>query len=264
MNKFLAHIKECGILTMESVTKRLEPDCAKNATKHTCLDVFRANAGLVRNWRILWNSLTPSLRRESLIQMYAESLRAHRASNKVGAWQHHYFVLGQPVCEQAFRMITGISSSMLTKARSAAMDGHRSSLSRSELGTHMSIRDTGKDAVYLDFRRWLEYYAQTHASQSPITGVFELPSGRKYFYHCQYEGDRLRRQVKPAKLATALECWRTDCPHIQIVKSLSTFMKCGLCNYLKDQIDRTPRDAPELLGALKDTRLANAGCNLHL
>ena len=101
-----------------------------------------------------------------------------------------FHVLGQPVCENAFQMITGISSWTLTRARAGALAGHASSLSNAELGSSQMIKSARQQHLYLDARQWLEHYAATHAEQSPISLQLELPAGRKFFYYTTYAEDR--------------------------------------------------------------------------
>ena len=53
-----------------------------------------------------------------------------------------------------------------------------------------------------------------------------------------------------ASLNVFLQVWRVDLPWIRVALSLSKFIRCGTCDYLRDQIDRCPRDKTEYMGAL--------------
>ena len=148
---------------------------------HTCLDPFKAQPGLVRNFRILWNSMPTALRREALTRMFRESIDSHASRNDLANWAMSYKVLGQSVCKDAFMTITGISAWALTDARNAAQKGHQSSLGAAELGTGALLKNTNKELVYIGCRAWLENYAATHAEMSPHSCEAVLPWGRKEF-----------------------------------------------------------------------------------
>lgn len=79
----------------------------------------------------------------------------------------------------AFMRLTGVGASSLSTARSAALSGHQSSLSRRELDYSRGITAFSKPPKYLDARQWLENYAMTHGEQSPMRLQVVLPSGRK-------------------------------------------------------------------------------------
>ena len=125
---------------------------------------------------------------------------------------------------------------------------------------------------YLAARQWLVHYAERGAEWSPMREEAYLPAGRKSFYYTQYYFEvtagqpgavectqcsrqcvRSRRRVASpqtlsrspdlviASLKVFLEAWRVECPWIIICKSVCMFTKCGLCEYLKVQIDKVPR-----------------------
>ena len=53
--------------------------------------------GIVRNWRVLWRSISAPLRRESLLLAFRESLQRFRAMHpyrNVSEWRMEYTVLG--------------------------------------------------------------------------------------------------------------------------------------------------------------------------
>ena len=108
-----------------------------------------------------------------------------------------------------------------------------------------------KQNLYLDVRQWLEHYAATHAEQSPISLQLELPAGRQFFYYMAYVEDRSSQGRPTAALSTFLEAWRCELPNVTVCKSVSKFTECGLCTYLKHQLDLTPRSQPTLMEALK-------------
>ena len=127
----------------------------------------------MRNWRILWRSLTPSLRRETLIRAFKLDLERHKAEPHaaLSQWRMRYTILGQTVCETAFCIITKIGHALLTKARDAALQSLQSSLSRRELNYALSIQSVSRDPRYLDVRAYLLAYADSHGEQSPMKSI---------------------------------------------------------------------------------------------
>ena len=193
------------------------------------------------------------VRREKLIRMMAASYEKHLRDGTQGDWQYdEYSLLGQEVCRDAFRILTGIGNSSLTTAKQSVIQRKQSSHALSELSTWLKIVATNKPKLYLDARQWLEWYADTHAERSPISLTAYLPRGRKKFYYLIYERDRRSRGCECAQLGVFLRAWRCECPWIVIPKRLGKFLRCALCEWLKLQIDRTPRNQPELLSILKD------------
>ena len=246
--------KELGkthFLCSENICHLLQTPCWRGSGAHTCLNPFRAEPNTVRNWRILWRSLSPASRREALLAMFRASLANHKSDNRSGSWKMSFHVLGHSVCENAFRMLTGISSWSLTRARAGAKAGHLSSLSNAELGSSQMIKSASKANLYLDAHQWLEHYAATHAEQSPISLQLELPAGRKFSYYTAYAEDRSSRGRPTAALSTFLEAWRCELPNVTVLKSVSKFTVRGLCTYLKHQLDLTPRSQPTLMEAFK-------------
>ena len=242
---------ETRLALKSDLQKELAEPCSRGKTDHACLVAFRQQPQLVKNWRLLWRSLSAASRREALLTMFQISLAAHRALSTSQPWTMKFTVLGVYVCEAAFQRLTGVGSWALTKARSAALDGHASSLSRSELGYTQLVRNTNKQNVYLDARQWLERYADSHAEQSSISGRMELPSGRKGFYYCAYYEDRKSVKMTAASPSIFLEAWRQELPVVTVQASVCKFTKCGLCMYLKRQCDVTPRSQPQLLEVYK-------------
>ena len=106
---------------------------------------------------------------------------------------------------------------------------------------------TNKPKLYLDSRQWLEQYADSHAEKSPISLTSYLPGGRKRFYHMIYESDRRGHGQEAAQLSVFLQAWRCETPWIVIPRRMGRFLKCALCEWLKLQIDQTPRGQPELM-----------------
>ena len=49
-----------------------------------------------------------------------------------------------------------------------------------------------------------------------------------------------------------LQAWRCETPWIVIPKRIGKFLRCALCEWLKLQIDKTPRSQPELMTLFKD------------
>ena len=98
-----------------------------------------------------------------------------------------------------------------------------------------------EEPLYLDARQWLIQYAGTHADLSPISLEALLPAGRKEFYHCQYVHER-ESEKRPHAAINCFRCaWRVELPWLMVAKSICKFVKCGLCEYLKFQINITSR-----------------------
>ena len=55
-----------------------------------------------------------------------------------------------------------------------------------------------------------------------------------------------------ADMVTALKSWRLECSHITVARSTSDFLICGVCSYLRMQIDMCPRNDKILLDALTE------------
>ena len=216
------------------------------------MEPFRNHDQLIRNWRVMWRCLPSEVRREKVIQLMAPSYEKLRRDGTPGDWHFdEYSFLGENVCREAFRLLTGIGISFLTKARASVIQRKQSPHSSSELFSWLNIISTNKPKLYLDARQWLEGYADTHAEKSPISLTAYLPRGRKNFYYLLYERDRRNRGMEYASLGVFLRAWRCECPWIVIPKRLGKFLRCALCEWLKLQIDRTPRTQPDLLSTLK-------------
>jgi len=209
------------------------------------------NATVVQNWRTLWRSLPAGTRREKLLDHARQSRKEYMDTDGLCPWKISYQFQGSHVCKTAFQRLTGIGSWSLQEARNHAVSGSKSRLGRSELGNIHLITNTANQKLYLDARTWLVQYAETHADQSPISLEYLLPSGRKFFYHAQYEHERIAQKLPYAGLNTFLKAWRLECPWLVVVKSISKFVKCGLCEYLKMLIDKVDRKDTNTLGMLR-------------
>ena len=166
--------------------------------------------------------------------------------------QVSYTFLGHPVCKNALMRLSRIGSWSLDQAKKRAASGHKSCSSRPDLGNAILIQNTNQPKKYLDARNWLVHYADTHAEKSPISLESYLPAGRKSFYHAAYEHDRKKACRPLAALSVFLAAWRCECPWLVVMKSVSKFVKCNLCEFLKRQIDITPRNETLIMGILKD------------
>jgi len=216
-----------------SVDNILGSRCWAHGQPHQCLDQFKAMPSAVRNWRILWVSLPKPVRKEFL----AKALRQGVLN----------MFLGQRVCLTAFQMLTGVGGSTLQALREAIRKGQVSFSNTFALAAAQSIKNLAKSHRYIDAREWLEVYAETHAEQSPMTGIFHLPSARRSLYYELYVHDRTQSggslahlDGKPADYVTFREMWRHECGHIVIAKSESMFIKCGVCEYLKGLLASIP------------------------
>ena len=242
-----------SLIDLALISKQLEKPCGQGKRDHTCLDVFRADPQIIRVWRVMWRSLPAAVRREKLLEMMGPSWEKHRASDLGGDWHYNeYSFLGKPVCRGAFCRLTGVGSYSLTVARDSVKLMKRSSLARKELSLWADIVATNKPKLYLDSRQWLEHYADTHAEKSPISLTSYLPGGRKQFYHLIYERDRRMCRQEAASLPVFLAAWRCETPWIVIPRRIGKFLKCALCEWLKLQVDKTPRTQPELIAVFKD------------
>ena len=220
---------------------------------HTCMDPFKENLAVVKNWRALWRSLPASLRQEALLMKAREKLAAKNAKVNVRSQpQVSYTFLGHPVCKNALMRLSRIGAWSLDQAKKRAASGHKSCSSRPDLGNAILIQNTNQPKKYLDARNWLVHYADTHAEKSPISLESYLPAGRKSFYHAAYEHDRKKAGRTFAVLSVFLAAWRCECPWLVVMKSVSKFVKCNLCEFLKRQIDITPRNETLIMGILKD------------
>ena len=152
-----------------------------------------------------------------MLAKFSASLATHKSENRRGSLKTSVHIVGQPVCETAFRMLTGISSWSLTRARAGAQDGHASSPSNAELGSRqMFKKNASRQNPDLDARQWLDHYAAAHAEQSPISLQLELPAGRKFFYYMAYAEDRSSQGRPAAALSTFLEAWRCELPNVTV------------------------------------------------
>ena len=232
-------------ISLHTVSKDLQISCAKNKQPCDCLDSFRSNPDVVRNWRVLWHCLPPYQRRELLLRMHHEDLAGFRRAypNKsTKSWRVTYKFLGQKVCLRGFQALTHIGSSSLTAMRTGALNGQLSSLSRHEMGWDQLIKMTNKPKLYLDARMWLENYGSTVPEESPTSLVCKLPPGRKHFYYCTYMHDRESADRAYASEAVFLLAWRVDVNWLILQKlNPRQQMQCGVCCFLCHQIDSTRR-----------------------
>ena len=241
-------------LKQSALQEHLEPNCHRHGIVHDCLNQFRADACLCRNWRVLWHSLPRELRHEAILTMHAKSLHDHRASSKLGVWKMAYKVLGVDVCRDAFTRITGIGCAALVEARDKALKSHKSALIATELNPRELIVATNKEKLYLDVRQWLVGYSKNGDKWSHHDSVVELPAGRKEFYYLIYVQDRKTQGRAAAAQSTFLTAWRVELPWLTIHHSTSKFIACAICEYLKEQMNLTPRNMPQIMDAYK-TRL---------
>ena len=138
--------------TVEDLRAHLAESCED---RHRCLNLFREQPEIVRNWRCLWLSCPATTARELLLKLHADDLRDHRASGDQGRWQVKYKFLGRRVCRTAFLRLTGIGVSSLMTARNAALTGGESSQSGVDLQKYRRIANTSNENLYIDARQWL-------------------------------------------------------------------------------------------------------------
>ena len=115
----------------------------------------------------------------------------------------------------------------------------------------MAIFQHPKPQLYLEARAWLEVYVEVNAESSPMKFEYYLPAGRKCYYFEQMAYERTREGKICCSLKSFLEMWRTELPFVRICGSVCKFVKCGCCEYLRMQIDLTPRSDAVLINALR-------------
>ena len=96
---------------------------------------------------------------------------------------------GVRVCMRAFQKLTGISAGQLQTLREKVKQGI-TTVWRADSLAWMTMRNAAKAKKYIDCRIWLETYAETHGEKSPMSMRIYLPTGRKYFFHMQYDWER--------------------------------------------------------------------------
>ena len=237
-----------GQITHEVVEKALQRECCHEK----CIATFAANVSTVRNWRLLWHSAPANAKHEMLMDFIRRQYEEYQ-HNPINEFRIKYRVLGVDVCRPTFIAVTGIGCSFITACRKDVLDGRKSyhvmydNCFEGEGGP----RSNQRTATYLDARAWIVEYARTHASQSPITGSYELPAGRKLFYHACYRWDREQKKMPAADISNFRAAWRMECPHIKITTSTNKFTQCGLCSFLRRQMDLCPRSNQSLLQSLR-------------
>ena len=97
---------------VETLRAELEKSCG-----HACLDVFRAQPQILRNWPVPWLSLAPSSHREWFLKFHADDLQAHIASNTQTKWNVKYKFMWIAACRPALLRLTGCGVSSLMTAR---------------------------------------------------------------------------------------------------------------------------------------------------
>ena len=236
-------------LKPSALQAHLAKDCHRHGQVHHCLDQFVANTGICNNWRVLWHSLPRELRQESILRWHAKDLAEYHANRTLGEWKVTYHVLGIWVCRDAFIRFTGISSHVLVEARMKALKGHKSVLNSNDLN-RLLIRPGNTAKLYLDARQWLVGYSR-HGDQWSHSSTVELPAGRKEFYYRLYALDRQKQGQACAAFNTFLNAWRIELPWLLIHHSTSGFIACGICEYLREQINLTPRGMVQVIDAFR-------------
>ena len=160
-------------------------------------------------------------------------------------------VLGIRVCREAFCTVTHVSHFLLGEAIDMNRRGTLAPLAANELPPVLR-----RPVAWFDVRSWLEKYAEDHGDWCPNREGCALPGGRKRFYYNLYAVQRTeQRGCTPASYMYFLLTWRTDLPWLTICDAIGSFKKCGICTFIRQQIDSVPRNRGLLLDALK-VRLA--------
>lgn len=105
-----AHIATRRGIDVSKLAEKMVVPCWRNGTPHKCYGPFRGNVGAVRNWRVLWHSLCPSMRTELLTMLHA---------GQPGQGKSYSF-MGYKVCQHAFTVLAGVGGSSLVRARTIA------------------------------------------------------------------------------------------------------------------------------------------------
>ena len=238
-------------IKLETVTAQLDGPCCN---QH-CLKEFVDKPNVIRNWRILWHSMPRSVKHETFTAFIRAQYEEYRRK-PINEFCVKYSFLGVGCCKQGFLRATGFGSSFLTACRADAIKGRGS--------YHLMIdqsfdgeggpRRSQRRAAYLDARAWVKTYARKHASRSPISGVFELPAGKRKYYHAVYCLDREEQapgRIEPASLAVFCEAWRLELPQVKVTTRTNNFTQCGLCTFMQLQMDMCPRSNGLLLQSLR-------------
>jgi len=126
---------------------------------------------------------------------------------------------------------------------------------RSALIQITSNRLVLKARLFLSVERTIIYngeaYAHTHADWSPMSEVASLPGGRKRLYYEIYYHDRATQGLRPGTYAHFLRVWRCDLFWLHTFHSQATFSKCGICQYLRAQLDSIPRSLVDARTAIR-------------
>jgi len=163
-----------------------------------------------------------------------------------------------------------MGASSVQEARAAALEKKSSYLSISEAGWFRSITSSSCVPLkYLDARGWLIHYAEKLASWNPTKERAWLPAGRKSFFYAEYCLDRKTQgcrdqetdgavtkrpkhsQTIVASLRVFLRAWQ-ELPWLTISSDVGTFVRCGLCDYLRLLIERCSRDQYAIRECFKD------------
>ena len=237
-----------------TTTDKIKTSLESCRTAFCCAQQCAAKFGVdeVKTWRVLWLSTPNHAQHEVLTQKIREQFLEYRKT-PIREFHVRFRVLGKDVCRRAFIGVTGISDSFIAACKADAIQGRASynAFYDCSFEGQGGPRSNQRKAGYLDACCWIKEYARTHACQSPITGNYELPAGRKMFYWACYCWDREKHKIEPAALSTFREAWRIECSHVKITTSVNKFTQCGLCLYLKNQMDLCPRANQSLLNALR-------------
>ena len=239
------HIMKMSASTsLPVITEILQQQCQQGNAVHACLDSFRTNPAAVRNWRLLWWSLPRHVRQEALLKLFR-------------TFPEDYVFMGRKVCKVAFMRLVGCGAQLITELRQAAQHGAVARTEVREWKSSAGIFNISRPKRYLDAAQWIQCYAESYGEMSPMSGIIFLPSGRMQLYYAEYLYDNknlqnlARLDGKAAEHKTLLKAWQVDCFWVQVARSESQFVKCGVCEFLRGLLDSTPRSNPSLLEVVR-------------
>lgn len=135
-------------------------------------------------------------------------------------------------CQEAFRLITGISGELLQKARNFIRN--RQSCYVQDEGRYLLANSNSK---FMRARAWFASYIRDNADYVPNKQMMMLPYALKESIYQEmksfFESINTHERDIPS-LSTFREMWLTDFPHVKVRRS-SPFNKCPVCQYYRSQ-----------------------------
>lgn len=138
-------------------------------------------------------------------------------------------------CQEAFRLLTGISGDLMQKARNFIKDRNRNVYTVSDDLRYLQANPNSK---YVQAKAWFTLYIKSHAEQSPSDNLLFLPYALKESIYSEmrshFESTGLEPRQIPS-LTTFKEMWICEFSHVRVRQS-TPFNKCPVCQYYRSQI----------------------------